>query len=100
MNDPFAGNIVPHWDYPQGPDFGYVPGYCAAGFNETYLLEVADPLQNYAFSYHLPMNGFVYHVANQALASWFTRDVPSTGIHGAYSFPDETLLSGPSPQCR
>ena len=99
MNDPFTGNVVPHWDYPQGPNFYYPAGFCESDIRDTSLLEVADPLQEYFFSYQINLNGFTYHVANQVLASWFSRDAPSSGIHGAYSFPDETLQTGPSPAC-
>jgi hypothetical protein len=100
MNDPFVVNFVPHWDYPQGPNFYYPVGFCEADVRDTSLLEVADPLQDYSFTYHVQLkNGSTYHVAHQALVSWFTRDVPSTAINGAYSFPDETLLTAPSPEC-
>jgi len=98
-NDPFGGNFVPHWDFPQGPDFSYPAGYCEANVYFTSILEVADPVENYAFSYHIDLNGFTYHVSNQAVASWFSRDVPSSAIHGAYSFPDQTVLTGPSSPC-
>jgi hypothetical protein len=98
-NDPFGVNFVPQWDFPQGPNFYYPAGYCEANPYFTSIMEVADPLEDYAFSYHLDVNGFSYHIANQALAPWFSRDVPSTAIHGTYSFPDETALTGPSAAC-
>lgn len=97
-NDPFGINPVPRWDFPQGSDFFYVPGLCGQVF-ETTILEVADPLENYAYSYPLALHGFTYHLAQQALVSWFAREVPSSALHGAYSFPDESALGGPSQGC-
>lgn len=98
MNDPFGVNFVPRWDFPQGPGFYYAPGECATVF-ETTLLEVADPLELSEFFHPVALNGFTYHLAEQATASWFSRDAPSSALHGAYSFPDESLLSGPAQDC-
>jgi hypothetical protein len=39
---------------------------------------------------------FVYHPQNMALLQWFADDVPSNAIHGAYSFPDTSALTGPA----
>lgn len=103
-NDPFELNTVPRWDFPQGPNFYYPPGACAyapfgtAG-DQFDLIEVADPLELSSYSYPVTLQGYTYHLAEQATASWFTRDVPSSAIDGAYSFPDETALTGPSLQC-
>jgi len=34
------------------------------------------------------------------LASWFTREVPSSAIFGAYSYPNTSTLTGPSQPCQ
>ncbi len=39
----------------------------------------------------------VYTLQSEALLPWFTREYPSTAIHGAYSFPNETAILGPAP---
>jgi len=97
-NDPFGINLVPRWDFPQGPNFFYVPGLCEQVF-ETTLLEVADPLENSLYSYGVSLRGFTYHLAPQATASWFARETPSSALHGAYGFPDESALVGPAQDC-
>ena len=103
-NDPFELNPVPRWDFPQGPNFVYPPGACSSApfgtaGDQFALIEVADPLELSTYSYPVTLSGYTYHLAEQAMVSWFTRDVPSTAIHGAYSFPDEAALPGPSLPC-
>ncbi len=52
-------------------------------------------------NYHQPVtiNGkkVVYTLQTEAMLPWFTREYPSSAIHGAYSFPSETALLGPAP---
>jgi hypothetical protein len=43
------------------------------------------------------MNGRTYHPQNEALLQWFEFESPSSAIHGAYSYPDETTLTALSP---
>jgi hypothetical protein len=45
------------------------------------------------------IDGFVYHPQNEALLQWFQRKKPSDALDGAYSFPDETLLTSPAQSC-
>jgi chitinase len=87
MNDPFGTNIVPAWQYPT-PNLG-----CQS------TLETGDPLAA------LPNAGFpvsiddmTYHPQNQVLLPWFTRQ-PSTAVDGAYTFPDQSLLTSPAQAC-
>ena len=94
MNDPFEINFVPRW---QWVDYYNYSVSCTLPF-ETSLYEVADPVQNYS-GYPTTVRGSTYSMTNQVLLSWFTREVPSTALHGAYSFPDETIATGPSLSC-
>ena len=42
-----------------------------------------------------------YTLQTEAMLSWFTRESPSSALHGAYSFPGEMALLGPAPlTCR
>lgn len=48
-------------------------------------------------TYPITMHGFTYHPQNEALLQWFEfQQPPSTAIDGAYSYPDESVLTGPS----
>jgi hypothetical protein len=88
MNDPFGSNFVPAWQYPSG----------VAGCQNT--LETADPvaaLPNSTVAVNI--DTFVYHPQTQVLLPWFTRQ-PSDAVDGAYSFPDQHLVSGPSQACQ
>jgi hypothetical protein len=87
MNDPFVNNIVPPWQAP----LSNPPG-CQA------ILETGDPLEFLASnSFPVTMDGFTYHPQTEALLQWFERQVPSTAFQGAFSYPDMTLLTAPSP---
>jgi len=51
-------------------------------------------------TFPIKMNGRTYHPQNEALLPWFEFQKNSAAIDGAYSFPDETLLtslSAPQP---
>lgn len=88
MNDPFVTNIVPAWQYPLGQ----------GGCQNT--LETADPLAAHAAAgYPVNINGFTYHPHNQVLLPWFSHQTPSDAIDGAFTFPDQTLLTRPSQPC-
>lgn len=88
INDPFGSNFVPAWQYPSA----------VAGCQNT--LETADPvaaLPNSTVAVNI--DTFVYHPQTQVLLPWFTRQ-PSDAVEGAYSFPDQHLVSGPSQACQ
>jgi hypothetical protein len=89
INDPIVPvptvqNITPWWLAPNG--------LC---FNE---LEVADPLDLVPnFTYPITMNGMTYHPPNVVLVPWFKRESPSSALHNAYTYPDESLMTDLSP---
>jgi len=90
MDDPFLSNVVPPWQIPDGS------GTCAGN-----ILEAADPIEAFSDpSYPVMIDGYTYHPQNIALLPWFSREKPSTAIDGAYSFPNEGLLTLPSQACR
>jgi hypothetical protein len=88
-NDPFVDNIVPEWSFSIPPVF----------VNEcSNLLEVGDPLETQELPGPFPvaLNGFTYHVQDEAFFSWFARQNPSEGYGGKYSlFGDLTTYSSP-----
>jgi hypothetical protein len=87
MNDPFVNNPTPPWQFANGAG-------CQAN------LETGDPLEvlsNDAFP--VTLNGFTYHPQTEAILPWFSREVPSSAIGGAYSYPDTTLVTAPSSPC-
>lgn len=88
FNDPFVTmdgihDVTPWW---------------ASSFNCQNNLEDGDviaglPRDNTV----IPMNGFNYHVQNEALMSWFEgQQAHSSSINGAYSYPDTTTLTSPA----
>jgi hypothetical protein len=89
VDNPFLINSVPAWQFPG------VPGSCQDN------LEIADPIETLP-RWTVPVrmekgrHSFVYHPQTQALLQWFEDVVPSDAIHGAYSYPDTTALSGPA----
>lgn len=93
INDPFGSNIVPKWQFPG------IPGACQNN------LETGDPvevLSNIVFPVTLENDDdveFTYHPQTEALLQWFTQATPSDAVHGAYSYPDTTVLTGPATLC-
>jgi hypothetical protein len=88
MNNPFGTNVVPAWQ---------VLG--AAGGCQNNL-ETADPvaaLPNAAFP--VMVDGVTYHPQTQVLLPWFTRQGTSYTLDGAFSFPDERLVTSASQSC-
>jgi hypothetical protein len=81
--DPFINNITPWW---LGPN-----GVCQDNLETG---DVIEGLPNATFP--MTMNGFTYHPQNEALLQWFASQTPSSAIHHAYSYPDETVLPSPS----
>jgi len=95
MNDPFPAldprfdvdeihNIVPWWLAPNG--------FCAD------RIEVGDGIELLPNStFPITLNGMTYHLQNMVLLPWFKREFPSTALHNAYSYPDESLITALSP---
>ncbi|HWY67396.1 MAG TPA: hypothetical protein VNX88_01965 [Terriglobales bacterium] len=87
-NDPFVAaigtnNITPWWKAPNG--------LCQNN------LETGDVIEGLAkATFPITMNGFTYHPQNEALLQWFEFQQPSDALGGAYSYPDTTVLTGPS----
>jgi len=87
FNDPFVtafgDNQTPWWLAPNG--------VCQ---NNRETGDVIENLPDGIFP--ITMNGFTYHPQNEALLQWFAFQQPSTAIDGAYSYPNESVLTGPS----
>jgi hypothetical protein len=89
FNDPFVAsdgihNVTPWWLSPNGN--------CQNNLEDG---DVVEGLPNATFPITMP-NGFTYHPQNEALLQFFTRQVPSSAIDGAFSYPNESVLTGPS----
>jgi len=83
FNDPFVNNATPIWLAPNG--------LCQNN------LETGDVIEGLAnATYPISLNGAVYHPQNEALLQWFASETPSSAIHGAYSYPDTTVLTSAS----
>ncbi len=88
MNNPFGTNAVPAW-HPVGASGG-----CQAN------LETADPVAALPNAgYPVNIDGFTFHPQTQVLLSWFTRRGAQDSIDGAFSFPDENLVTEASRPC-
>jgi chitinase len=87
MNNPFGGNIVPAWQVPN-------TGGCQSN------LETGDPLALMPNGgYAVLIDGFTYHPQNQVMMQWFQRGASSDAFEGAFSFPDQSLMTAPSQAC-
>ncbi len=87
MNNPFGSNAVPAWQVPNSMG-------CQSN------LETGDPLAlmpNAGFP--VSIEGFTYHPQNQVLMQWFQRGTTSDAFEGAFSFPDQSIMTGPSQAC-
>ena len=89
FNDPFVAsdgkhNVTPWWLSPNGN--------CQDG------LEVGDVIEGLPHAtFPIAMNGMTYHPQNEALLQWFEFESPSSAIDGAYSYPNESVLTALSP---
>ena len=89
FNDPFVAsdgvhNITPWWLSPNG--------------NCQNTLEVGDVIEGLPNEvYPIALHGYTYHPQNEALLPWFEFREESFAIDGAYSYPDETVLTQLSP---
>jgi hypothetical protein len=88
FNDPFVAsdgvhNITPWWLAPNG--------LCQDNLEDG---DVIEGLPN--ATYPMTMNGMTYHPQNEALLQWFIPGQASDAIDGAYSYPNETVLSSPT----
>jgi hypothetical protein len=89
FNDPFVGydnvhNITPFWLNPAGQ--------CQD------IMEVGDVIEDLPNpTFPVTIGGFKYHPQTEALLPWFEFQSPSTAIDGAYSYPNESVLTALSP---
>lgn len=83
FNDPFTNNATPWWLSPNGN--------CQDDLEDG---DVIEGLPN--AEYPISLNGYTYHVQNEALLQWFAGVTPSSAIHHAYSYPDTTVLTSAS----
>jgi hypothetical protein len=87
MNNPFGSNAVPTWQVPNSTG-------CQSN------LETGDPLALMPNAgYPVLIDGFTYHPQNQVLMQWFQRGDTSDAFEGAFSFPDQSIMTGPSQAC-
>jgi hypothetical protein len=85
FNDPFVAsdgvhNVTPWW----ASDNGQCQNVLEDG-------DVIEGLPEATFP--MTMNGFTYHPQNEALLQWFEFETPSSALHGAYSYPNEHVLT-------
>jgi chitinase len=87
MNNPFGSNAVPAWQVPNSTG-------CQSN------LETGDPLALMPNAgYPVLIDGFTYHPQNQVLMQWFQRGATSDAFEGAFSFPDQSIMTAPSQAC-
>jgi hypothetical protein len=71
-------------------------------------MEVGDVVEVYSVLRSdvvpITINGMTYHPQTEALLQWFEGQTPSTAVDGAYSYPDETILTSAAvsqkPNCK
>ena len=80
FNDPFGNNPTPWWLSPNGN--------CQ---NNLEVGDVIEGLPNGVFP--IVLHDATWHPQNEALLQWFAGASPSSAIHGAYSYPDTTVLT-------
>lgn len=89
LNDPFVASDGIH---------GLTPWWYSLNGHCQDDLETGDAIEGLTeAAYPITMHGRTYHPQNEALLPWFEFQSPSTGIAGAYSYPNETLLTTLSP---
>ncbi len=87
MNNPFGSNAVPAWQVPNSTG-------CQSN------LETGDPLALMPNAgYPVLIDGYTYHPQNQVLMQWFQRGATSDAFEGAFSFPDQSIMTAPSQAC-
>lgn len=86
--DPFVDNLTPSWQFPGQPANSTV---CQGN------LEVGDPIEvlpnaTTTIPVHKDGVNYTYHPQNVAMYQWFEMGTASSALHGAFSFPDATVL--------
>ncbi len=95
FGNPFLSNSTPNWQFPGQPANSKV---CQANLEEGDPIEV---LNNATFPIEVKEGkfDFIYHPQNIPLLQWFEMGATSNAIDGAFSFPDETLLTKSAVPC-
>lgn len=91
-NDPFGGAYFPYAYVPwwfSGPDPSFTQ--CQPLMEDGDVVEVYSVVRSDVFP--ITINGMTYHPQTEALLQWFEGQTPSTAVDGAYSYPDETVLT-------
>ena len=89
LNDPFVGSDGIH---------GVTPWWLSENGNCQNDLEVGDVIEGLPDSTVLvKTGGRTYHPQNEALLQWFEFQSPSTALGGAYSYPNQSVLTSLSP---
>jgi hypothetical protein len=93
--NPFVSNPAPNWQFPGQPADSKV---CQANLEEGDPIEV---LPNATATVEVKEKGFhfFYHPQNIPLLQWFEMGAASSAIDGAFSFPDETVLTQSAIPC-
>ena len=92
LNDPFVGSDGVH---------GITPWWLSENGNCQNDLEVGDAIEGLPdATVAISMKGRTYHPQNAALLQWFEFQSPSSAIAGAYSYPNENVLTSLSPPQR
>jgi len=89
LNDPFVGSDGIH---------GITPWWLSQNGNCQNDLEVGDVIEGLPDStVPIKTGGRTYHPQNEALLQWFEFQSPSTALGGAYSYPNQGVLTSLSP---
>ena len=89
LNDPFVGSDGVH---------GITPWWLSQNGNCQNDMEVGDVIEGLPdATVAIRTNGRTYHPQNEALLPWFESQSPSSALGGAYSYPNQNVLTALSP---
>ena len=89
LNDPFVGSDGAH---------GITPWWSSINGNCQNDFEVGDVIEGLPdATVPITTSGRTYHPQNEALLQWFEFQSPSTALGGAYSYPDQRVVTSLSP---
>lgn len=93
--DPFVNNLTPNWQFPGQPANSTA---CQANLEEGDPIEVLSSATTPIVVKDKRFE-FAFHPQNVALFEWFEMGATSNALHGAFSFPDETVLTRSAIPC-
>lgn len=89
LNDPFVGSDGVH---------GITPWWLSQNGNCQDDMEVGDAIEGLPdATVAIQAHGRMYHPQNEALLPWFESQSPSSALGGAYSYPNQNVLTSLSP---